>query len=259
MSEREGLVGSVEELVLRHASKVVKEAEGLRDRGISYRILIKVYKPKWERELYGLLKGLLGDLMLIGKDSGVLGRRRLGWTCLCDLLDGSLNFMCGLKYYAYSVALAKEGEVVYGIVVDLENMAYYKAERGGGAFYVDESGEEHELKEEAVRVPVNFKVLATNVTLRSLHPIELRCSALELCALARGAAEIGIGKTWTPEFAAGFLIAKESGLTFTDWDFKPLECIPMEYREVKYVCGTPKALKELSAKTRTLKDLVIEA
>jgi len=248
---------AVEELILEHARRVLERAADLRRRETSYRVLVKEYKPMWERELYGMLRDLLGDVALLGRDSGFIGRRDSEWVCLCDLFDGSLNFMSGLRYYAYSAALAREGDIVYAIVVDLDDMSYYRAEKGRGAEYVS-GGRSEELRETALHVPASFQVIATNVVLRNVHSVEFRCTALELCALARGAAEIGIGYTWTPELAAGFLIARESGLAFVDWDFKPIERVPIDYVKVRYACGTPKALRELQAKVGTIREIVAE-
>ena len=250
-------VEDIEKIMLKHARKVVREATRLRERGISYRVLIKEYKPMWERELFSLLRSVLGEVALLGKDSGFIGERGSEWVCICDLFDGSLNFMSGLKYYAYSAALVKKGEIVYALVVDLDDMTYYRAERGKGAYYV--AGKRvKELKEIALKVPANYQVVATNVALKNVHSVELRCTALELCALARGVAEIGIGSTWTPDFAAGFLIAQESGLSFVNWEFRPMESVPIEYEKVRYVCGTSKALKELSSRVRSISDIIVE-
>jgi len=251
-------IENLERLMLDHARKVNKEASELRERGTSYRVLIKEYKPMWEMELYSLLKSELGDVALLGRDSGLVGDKDATWVCICDLLDGSLNFMCGLKYYAYSAALARNGEVVYALVVDLDDMSYYRAEKGHGAHYVTADGRSQELRKAALRVPASFQVIATNVALKNVHSVELRCTALELCALAKGAAEIGIGYTWTPEFAAGFLVARESGLSFVDWDFRPIDRVPIEYEKVKYVCGTPKVLKEFHARVGSVSEIIAE-
>jgi len=250
-------VEDIEKMMLKHARKVVKEAARLREREMSYRVLIKEYKPMWERELYSLLRGVLENVALLGRDSGFIGEREAEWVCMCDLFDGSLNFMSGLRYYAYSAALAKNGEIVYALVVDLDDMTYYRAEKGKGAHYVVGKRVE-ELKKAALKVPASFQIIATNVALKNVHSVEFRCTALELCALAKGAAEIGIGSTWTPELAAGFLIARESGLNFVDWEFRPIESVPIEYEKVRYVCGTPKALKEFHSRVGSISDIVVE-
>ncbi len=247
----------LDELLLGHAKKILEEALHLREEMISYRILIKHYKPRWERESHNLLKEYLGDVALLGKDSGLVGDLGSEWLCICDLLDGSLNFMCGLKYYAYSLALAHRGEIVYGFVVDLSEMTYYRAEKGKGAYVVGPNGLSNGLRDEALKVPINFQAITTNVIVKGLNSVELRCTALELCALARGVAEVGIGRTWTPEIAAGYIIAREAGLEFTDWDFNPINKLPLAYREVRYIGGSAKTIAELQAKVKSIGEIIV--
>lgn len=245
----------VEEELLEHSKRVKEEAERLRRERISYRVLIKDVKPRWELELLNRIRDLLGDVSLLGKDSGFVGDRGSEWVCVCDVFDGSLSFMSGLKYYAYSVALARRGELVYGLVVDLENMERYRAEKGKGAVIVSE-GLERKLSEVALEVPANFDAIVTNVRLRGFSSVELRCSSLELCYLARGAAEVGVGRSWVPDIAGGYVVARESGIEFANWDFAPLGKLPIDYVEVRYVASTPKILAELKAKYGSIRNLL---
>lgn len=101
-------------------------------------------------------------MALLGKDSGYIGDGSEEWVCICDPLDGSLSFMSGLKYYAYSFALARRGELVYGLVVDLYDLRLYRAEREHSAQIV-ENGTVRDLKELRVSVPANFDALTTEV------------------------------------------------------------------------------------------------
>ena len=249
-------LADLETALIEHAEKVRGAAEGLREKGISYRLLVVKYKPRWEREALKLAHEYLGRVALLGKDSGFIGEGGEEWICICDLLDGSLNFMCGLKYYAYSFALARRGELVYGLVIDLHDMAYYRAERGRGAQLV-EDGVSRDLRGMATSVPANFDAITTNVVLRGFNSVELRCASLELCYLARGAAQFWVGRTWVPDVAASFLIVLESGFKFADWSFKPLNTLPLDYTEVKCVASTPKILEELKAKFKSMEDAVV--
>lgn len=126
---------SLDPALIEHAKKIIDEATALRENRISYRVLIKEYKPRWEREAQRIInKTLDKPIALLGKDSGYVPARGAEWVCVCDLLDGSLNFVCGLKYYAYSVALAHKEDFVYGLVIDLHDMIVYRAVKGRGAF-----------------------------------------------------------------------------------------------------------------------------
>ncbi|RLF23497.1 MAG: hypothetical protein DRN15_06030 [Thermoprotei archaeon] len=249
-------LAELDDKLLEHAGEVLEEALRLRDKGVSYRILMRRYKPSWERQVYLLLKKFLGNVSLLGKDSGLVGQRNTEWLCICDPLDGSLNFMCNLKYYAYSLALARGGELVYAMVIDLEDMTYYRAEKGRGAYLGRPGKGLRSLKDEALKTPASYQVIANGVIIQGMSSIELHCTALELCYLARGVADLIVGHTWVPDMVAGYLIARESGIMFVDWDFKPIKSLPLSYEEVKYIGGSPKSIAEFHSKVTSLRGVV---
>ena len=60
-----------------------------------------------------------------------------GWAFIVDPIDGTTNFVRGLRQSAVSVALAKDGVVEYGAVLDPYKSELFTARRGGGAFLND--------------------------------------------------------------------------------------------------------------------------
>ena len=57
-----------------------------------------------------------------------------GWAFIVDPIDGTTNFVRGLRQSAISVALAHDGVVEYGVVCDPYKDEMFSARRGGGAF-----------------------------------------------------------------------------------------------------------------------------
>lgn len=57
-----------------------------------------------------------------------------GGIWIIDPLDGTTNFLHGLPCYAVSVALEVNGEVVLGVVYEVNRAECFQATRGGGAW-----------------------------------------------------------------------------------------------------------------------------
>ena len=57
-----------------------------------------------------------------------------GWAFIVDPIDGTANFVRGLRQSAVSAALAHDGTVEYGVVYDPYKDEMFSARRGGGAF-----------------------------------------------------------------------------------------------------------------------------
>jgi len=56
------------------------------------------------------------------------------WKWIIDPLDGTTNYAHGLRLYSISIALAKNDEIVAGVVYNPSTNEMYSAERGSGAF-----------------------------------------------------------------------------------------------------------------------------
>ncbi len=52
---------------------------------------------------------------------------------IIDPLDGTTNFLHGLPVFSVSVALENEGEIIMGVVYDIQHDAYFAAAKGAGA------------------------------------------------------------------------------------------------------------------------------
>jgi myo-inositol-1(or 4)-monophosphatase len=59
-------------------------------------------------------------------------------TWIVDPLDGTTNFLHGIPQFAISIALAREGTLIAGVIYNPANDELYIAERGKGAFLNDQ-------------------------------------------------------------------------------------------------------------------------
>ena len=146
-----------------------------------------------------------------------------GWAFIVDPIDGTTNFVRGLRQSAISVALARDGQVEYAVVFDPYKNEMFSARRGGGAFL------------NGAPIRVSEKPLAEGIfgmgtaiyrreylepTMRVTEQLfrracdfrRLGAAALDLCDVACGRVELFFEYSLCPwDFAAGSLIITEAG------------------------------------------------
>ena len=159
-----------------------------------------------------------------GLADGVAGLSGSPVRWVLDPIDGTVNFMLGLPYFAVSIAAQVHGRTVAGCVLNPASGELFRAAAGHGAYLGDRrlTGPRS--------VPLDQAVLATGF---SYDPVRrarqgraagellarvgnlrrLGSAALDLCALAAGWVDLyyeGPLQEW--DFAAGLLIATEAGV-----------------------------------------------
>ena len=77
-----------------------------------------------------------GFLMEEGKQKNSLNENEFTW--IIDPIDGTLNFMNGVPYFAISIALYNNNKVIAGVVFDPIHNDIYWAEEGVGAYLNDQ-------------------------------------------------------------------------------------------------------------------------
>ncbi len=77
-----------------------------------------------------------GFLMEEGKIKNNINENEYTW--IIDPIDGTLNFMNGIPYFAISVALHHENKIIAGVVYDPIHNDFYWAEDGLGAYLNDQ-------------------------------------------------------------------------------------------------------------------------
>lgn len=75
------------------------------------------------------------DHALLGEE-GVNGAARedAEYTWVVDPIDGTMNFVHGIPFVSVSIALARRGELVVGVVYDVMRDEVFHGRLGGGAF-----------------------------------------------------------------------------------------------------------------------------
>src|SRR5262249_2627280 len=149
---------------------------------------------------------------------------KTGVRWLVDPIDGTVNFVLGLRQYAVSVAAEVDGVVIAGCVHNPESGETFHATRGGGAF----AGERRLAGPRDI--PLERAIVGTGfgydpvvrarqgVVVAAMLPRigdirRLGSAALDLCALAEGRLDAYFEAGLNPwDWAAGLLIATEVGL-----------------------------------------------
>lgn len=159
---------------------------------------------------------------------------------IIDPLDGTNNFSFGIPFFCVSIALAKDNQVILGVVYDVMRKELFWAEKGKGAylngrrikvsdepslakamlitgFYYDR-GKDMINNLEAIRIFFQKKIFG----LRRLGAAALDLSYIS-CGRATGFWEFKLSP-W--DFAAGKLLVEEAGGKFTDKSGKDVKLEP---------------------------------
>ena len=151
-----------------------------------------------------------------------------------DPIDGTTNFVRDLRQSAISVALAKDGVIEYGVVLDPYKAELFSARRGGGAFL---NGSLIHVSDRPLSQGVfgmgtaiyRREYLAPTMRLteqlfrRSCDFRRMGAAALDLCNVACGRTELFFEYSLCPwDYAAGSLLVTEAGGVISTLDGQPL-------------------------------------
>jgi len=157
-------------------------------------------------------------LRVVSEESGGTGSGE--WTAVLDPIDGSTNCDRSIPFFATSIAVLHDGDVVAGLVANQASGVRYSALRGQGAFRdgepISPSG-----REQIAGALVSF----------SGHPDRhigwgqiraLGAASLEFCLVADGSLDlytVAQRSTLNPwDYLAGMLIAQEAGAFVADYE-----------------------------------------
>lgn len=180
-----------------------------------------------------------GELARLRPGDGVLGEEAgeeageeegeeapsAGLRWVVDPIDGTVNFLYGLPFYAVSVAVQQDGQTIAGAVVDVASGRVFAAARGRGATLDGAPLHCNPVTEPGMAlVATGFGYQADRrrsqgAVLASLLPVvrdvrRMGAAALDLCAVAAGWVDAYYEHGLSPwDWAAGSLIAAEAGAT----------------------------------------------
>jgi myo-inositol-1(or 4)-monophosphatase len=172
-------------------------------------------------EVYGL--GAVAAARVAAEDAYV-------W--ICDPLDGTTNYLFGLRAWCVSVAVRDAEGVVAGVIVDPLAREIWVAARGGLAFLIDRHGAVNPLPDAAARPAELATALigtgfAYSPAVRKHQAAVIAdyigdvrdvrrtgAAALDLCWVAAGRLDAYYERTVRPwDIAAGSLLCEQVGLT----------------------------------------------
>lgn len=196
--------------------------------------LVTFYDTAVEQFLKEKLTALLPEALFLGEESEKTGDPEKGWVFIVDPIDGTTNFVRGMSYSAISVALAKDGQVEYGVVLDPYRNELFSAQRGKGAFL---NGTPIRVSDRPLSKGIfgmgtaiynrefedqTMSVL-TQLFKRSCDFRRLGSAALDLCCVAAGRYDAFFEFSLAPwDFAAGSLIITEAGGKLCTMEGNPL-------------------------------------
>ena len=212
---KQAVIGAV-----RSCEPLMTQAFSVAEKGSASDLVTSADRAVQER-----LRVLLGEILpqagFLGEESPDRVQSELFW--LVDPIDGTSNFVHGMRMSAISVALVQDGEAVLGVVYDPYAQEVFSACKGQGAFcngeriHVSARDFSHALLYTAFSVyrkefaPVCEQVLS-DIFLRIDDFRRLGSAALELCHLAAGRGELYFELRLFPwDWSAAAVILREGG------------------------------------------------
>lgn len=176
-----------------------------------------------ERHVREQISAAFPSHAIVGEELGRSGRLSdggLAWYV--DPIDGTTNFVHGLPWSSFSLALADEEGVVLGVVADPYRREVFSARRGGGARLNGEPAHCQgwtELAGGAVLAELagvecwpGFLDMVSALSAKKCVTRVMGSSALSLASVGAGRASAVVLAGWDPiDVAAGVIIAREGG------------------------------------------------
>jgi myo-inositol-1(or 4)-monophosphatase len=217
--------------VIRDAStqrdKLVWETKGRSD------FVSEVDKTS-EREIAGVVKRRLPDAVILGEELSPTAIAGKGIVVIADPLDGTTNFLHGYPEYSVSIAIARNGILCAGVVLNVAREEEFTATRGSGAFLDGKRIHVSNLREPAralIGTGFPFKNIEKlphyleqfSLVMRGTAGIRRAGSAaLDLSNVACGRFDAFWELVLAPwDVAAGILMVQEAGGIVTDIDGNP--------------------------------------
>lgn len=175
-----------------------------------------------------------------------------GYAFIVDPIDGTTNFIRNYRASSVSIALAKDGEVILGVVYDPYREEMFTAEQDGGAFLNDVPIHvaENPLSQSLISIGTSSydRSLAdgTFALGRALFDaaLDFRRSgsfALDACAVACGRLDLAFEKRLSPwDYSAAGCIIREAGGQLSQLDGTPVRLDAPS----SVVCGSAAAYRE---------------
>ncbi|MBD3259781.1 inositol monophosphatase [Candidatus Woesearchaeota archaeon] len=173
-----------------------------------------------ETEIKKIIKKKFPKHGIIGEEKGE-SNTESEYVWIIDPLDGTNNYQSGIDFFNVSIGVAKNNELIIGVIYDPVRDELFTAEKGKGAFL---NGKKIKTKQRTV---LNHCILSTNPasTLNKFKAAKYRrfwhklrapriygAKALELAYVACGRIDIYYNtSTFVWDVAAGIVLIREAG------------------------------------------------
>lgn len=186
--------------------------------------IVTVADKEAEAAIVACITAAYPDHGLMGEEGASINPEA-EYQWVIDSIDGTANFANGIPIFGVSIALARAGEVILGVVYNPATDSLFVAEKGLGATY--NGSPIHVSAQTAKAGLITFGTGAGLSEYRDAKLIEsqkyfkarrvLGSTAVELCYIARGGVEGTLIRGLSPwDYAAGALIVTEAGGMVTD-------------------------------------------
>lgn len=240
--------------IVENAAEIYKNAaddKSVEEKGSAVNLVTKydkIIQDYLEEELLKLIPGA-HFLDEEGEDGKMLTD---GYCFIIDPIDGTTNFVKGYQHSSICVGLAKDKELIIGVVMDPDLNNVFYAEKGKGAFLNGKrikAGRcdlahslvlfgtcpyEHELAHRTFEI-------AEKVFYKAIEIRRGGSAALDICYVAAGKADLYFELILRPwDWAGATLILSEAGGTVATCDGGNVNLNKLQ----SYVCGNEKNIKE---------------
>ena len=239
---------------VRQAGEIYKSAVG--DLGIENKgsavNLVTEYDKRIQDFLFSKLSEIIPGCSFLGEEGD--GNKELadGYCFIIDPIDGTTNFIKGFQHSAISVGLAKDRELIIGVVMDPDLDNIYYAEKGKGAYlngkriHVSDCDMQNSLVLFGT-CPYEHELAKKTFALTEqvfYECVEIRrggSAALDICYVAAGKADLYYELILRPwDFAGATVVLKEAGGVCMTLDKEEISC----ERIASYLCSNGKNLDE---------------
>ncbi|MBQ9064114.1 MAG: inositol monophosphatase [Blautia sp.] len=233
------LIESIKEIAVG-AGEIMKSASDIHpsEAKAGHANFVTRYDAMVQEYLEGRLSALLPEATFVAEEEGqevFKEEDKTGFTFVIDPIDGTSNFMKGLRPSVTSIGLLKDGMPYIGVVYDPYSDSMFYAEKGHGAFLNGKRimSSDSPLSESLVSMgtaPYYEEEVSRSAFLLGhyylTHSIDIRRSgsaAFDICLVASGVT----GMFYEPrlclwDYAAGACILEEAGGKITDFHGDPI-------------------------------------
>lgn len=224
---------------------------GIEDKGSSVNLVTK-YDKMIQDFLFEELRKIIPDCSFLGEEGDDNKELTDGYCFIIDPIDGTTDFIKGFQHSAISVGLAKDKELIIGVVLDPDLNNLFYAEKGKGAYlngkriHVSDCGIEESLVLFGTS-PYNHELAHKTFELTErifYKAIEIRrsgCASLDICYVASGKADLYYEMMLRPwDWAGGYVVLTEAGGEAYTIDKEKLDANKL----TSMVCGNKNSLRD---------------